>query len=88
MRYGAIPIVRETGGLKDTVIPFNTYTGEGTGFTFANINAHELLFKTKEAIDVYYNEKEKFTKLITNSMSQINDWGKSAKEYIELYRSL
>lgn len=88
MRYGTLPIVRETGGLKDTVIPFNRYTGEGTGFTFANINAHELLFKTKEAISVYYNERELFNKIIKNAMNSEYNWDKSSKEYIELYRSL
>lgn len=88
MRYGSLPIVRETGGLADTVIPYNKYTGEGTGFTFSNINAHELLFKTKEAIDVYYNDKELFVKLIKNAMKSKFDWKKSSQEYIKIYKNL
>lgn len=88
MKYGALPIVRETGGLKDTVKPYNQFTGEGTGFTFENINAHELLFKTKEAIDLFYNDKNTFIKLAKNAMKEKNDWVKSSKEYLELYRSL
>lgn len=88
MRYGAIPIVRETGGLKDTVEPYNVYTDEGTGFTFANINAHELLFKTKEAVSLYTNEREKFNKIIKNAMGKKFNWDQSSKDYIELYKSL
>lgn len=88
MRYGSIPIVRETGGLKDTVEPYNIYTDEGTGFTFANINAHELLFKTKEAVSLYINEREKFNKIIKNAMSKKFNWDQSSKDYIKLYKSL
>lgn len=88
MRYGTLPIVRETGGLSDTVIPFNRFTNEGTGFTFSNINAHELLFKTQEAIRLYYDDKEIFNKLIENAMTSVFNWRKSSKEYLELYRSL
>ncbi|NLW51935.1 MAG: glycogen synthase GlgA [Tissierellia bacterium] len=88
MRYGSLPIVRETGGLKDTVIPYNQYTNEGTGFTFENINAHELLFKTKEAVHLYYDNSEAFTHLIKNALKHRNDWKKSSQEYINLYRSL
>ncbi len=88
MRYACLPIVRETGGLKDTVKPFNKFTNEGTGFTFANINAHELLFKTKEAIKLYYKQPEVFAQLQRNAMKERNDWKTSATEYIDLYRSL
>lgn len=88
MKYGTLPIVRETGGLKDTVVPFNKFTDEGTGFTFANVNAHELLYKTKEAIQLFYDQRDKFNKLIENAMNTNYDWGNSSKEYIELYRSL
>lgn len=88
MKYGSLPIVRETGGLKDTVEPFNRYEEKGTGFTFKNINAHELLFKTKEAVSVYYNEKDLFNKIVKNAMKSKFDWEKSSKEYIDLYRSL
>lgn len=88
MRYAALPIVRETGGLKDTVQAYNQFTGEGTGFTFKNINAHELLFKTKEAIALYYEDKDAFNQLQRNAMKANFDWKHSAKEYIDLYKSL
>lgn len=85
MRYFTVPIVRETGGLKDTVIPYNKYTGEGTGFSFSNINAHELLYKIKEAVNLYYNENEKFAKVMKAAGEKDYSWVKSAKEYKKLY---
>lgn len=85
MRYGTVPVVRETGGLKDTVIPYNEYTGEGNGFSFANINAHEFLFVTKYACDIYRHHKDIWDKLVENGMSGDFSWTKSAKEYIGLY---
>ncbi len=88
MRYGALPIVREAGGLKDTVIAYNEYTGEGTGYSFANINAHELLFAAKNAIGVYANKKEVHEELIKNAMKQKNDWEKSSEKYLELYEKI
>ncbi|MDY2918346.1 MAG: glycogen synthase GlgA [Anaerococcus sp.] len=88
MRYGSLPIVRETGGLKDTVTAYNEYTGEGTGFSFANINAHELLFCIKNAIDLYRNDRESFNRLIRNAMSQKNDWEMSGEKYLELYNEI
>ncbi len=88
MRYGSLPIVREAGGLKDTVIPYNEYTGEGTGYSFANINAHELLFAAKNAIDVYNNKKDTHRHLIENAMNQKNDWEKSSEKYMEMYEKI
>jgi starch synthase len=88
MRYGTLPIVREAGGLKDTVDAYNQYTKEGTGYSFENINAHELLYTTKTAIDVYNTNKEDHNILMKNAMSKINDWEKSSKEYIKLYDSI
>lgn len=88
MRYGSLPIVREAGGLKDTVKAYNKYTGEGTGFSFENINAHELLFASKNAIDLYKNNKNAFNKLIENAMNEKNDWEESSKKYIDLYKSI
>ena len=85
MRYGTLPIVREAGGLKDTVIPYNEFTGEGTGYSFANINAHELLFTIKNAIDVYKNDRDNHNRLIKNAMKQDIDWKKSAEKYLQLY---
>ena len=88
MRYGTLPIVREAGGLKDTVIPYNEYTGEGTGYSFENINAHELLFAIKNAVNVYNTNEQAHRKLITNAMSQNNDWEMSSEKYLKLYEEI
>ncbi len=88
MSYGAIPVARETGGLKDTIIPYNEYTGEGNGFTFANINAHEFLFVTKYACDLYRNHKEIWAGLIRQAMLGDYSWNRSAREYFDLYKSM
>jgi len=85
MTYGAIPVARETGGLKDTVIPYNEYTGEGNGFTFANINAHEFLFVTKYACDLYRHYKPLWAELVKHAMQGDYSWGRSAREYAGLY---
>lgn len=87
MRYGTLPIVRETGGLKDTVTPFNEYTKEGNGFSFTNYNAHDMLNTICYALKTYEN-KEDFEKLVLNAMSIDNSWDKSAKEYKKLYKNL
>lgn len=88
LRYGSLPIVRETGGLKDTVRPYNRFTGEGNGFSFANYNAREMIDIIKYALYVYYNERDAFNKLIYNAMISDNSWRESAKLYIMLYNSL
>ena len=80
-----VPVVRETGGLKDTVTPYNEFTGEGNGFSFANINAHEFLFVTKYACDLYRNHKDVWDKIVKAGMSGDYSWKKSAKEYAGLY---
>ncbi|MBR6484632.1 MAG: glycosyltransferase, partial [Clostridiales bacterium] len=85
MAYGTVPVVRETGGLKDTVIPYNEFTGEGNGFSFANINAHEFLFITKYACDLYRNHKDVWDNIIKAGMSGDYSWKKSAGEYAGLY---
>lgn len=87
MRYGSIPIVRETGGLKDTVPPFNPMDGTGNGFTFKTYNAYDMLDAIKRGIGTYYNE-EQWNKLILNAMKGDYSWKASAKEYIDLYKSL
>ena len=87
MRYGAVPIVRETGGLKDTVIPYNIHLGEGTGFTFANYNAHEMKDAVVRAIDVY-GKSEEWGKLVKTCMSQDFSWDHSAAEYLDLYHTI
>ncbi len=86
MRYGSLPIVRETGGLKDTVQPYNMYDGSGTGFTFANYNAHELLFTMKHANDLFYNDKEAINGLIDHAMHEDFSWNASAARYLQLYK--
>ena len=88
MRYGAVPIVREAGGLRDTVEPWNRYANTGTGFTFSNINAHELLFKMKEAVSVYRNQKEDYKALTERAMQVSLDWSRSCEEYIQMYESI
>lgn len=87
MRYGTVPIVRETGGLKDTVVPYNKYTGEGTGFTFANYNAHEMKDAVVRAIETY-RDREKWRKLVISCMSQDFSWERSAREYMQLYNMI
>lgn len=85
LRYGTVPIVRETGGLKDTVESYNEFTGEGTGFTFANYNAHEMLDAIKRAISFYW-KKDIWKGIVRNGMMKDFSWSKSAKEYVKLYR--
>ena len=87
MRYGSIPIVRETGGLKDTVMPYNKFTGEGNGFSFANYNAHEMFFNLQKAIKLY-QDKNIWNNLIINAMNTDNSWKKSAQDYIRIFKSL
>lgn len=88
MRYGTIPIVRETGGLKDTVQPFDVETGQGNGFSFPDINAHDFLFLTKSAADIYCDQPNAWTQLVSNAMSGDYSWDKSALQYKELFASL
>lgn len=88
MRYGAVPLVRETGGLKDSVRPFNEYTEEGNGFSFANFNAHDFLNTIWYALKIYYEKPKTWTKIIENGQKQDFSWASSAKEYHKLYREL
>lgn len=88
MRYGTLPIVRETGGLKDTVVPYNEYTGEGTGFSFANYNADEMMNIIRYAMDIYYNRRNEWDKIIDNAMSVDYSWNTSADRYIDMYQKL
>jgi len=87
LRYGTIPIVRETGGLNDTVEAYDSYNNTGNGFTFKNYNAHELLFSIQRALSLY-NDKEKWNQIIHRAMTSDNSWKKSAKEYIKIYEEL
>jgi starch synthase len=88
LRYGTVPIVRETGGLKDTVEPYNEYEMKGTGFTFCNYNAHEMLFTVQRAMELYYNKKRRWNKIVENGMNSDFSWKTSAKEYEKLYMML
>ncbi len=88
LRYGTLPIVRETGGLRDTVIPYNEYEGTGTGFSFANYNAHEMLGIVNYAKNIYYNRKREWNKLVDRAMLTDYSWNASARKYEELYNNL
>lgn len=87
LRYGSIPIVRETGGLKDTITPYNEYDGSGNGFGFKNYINSELLSITRYALGVY-KDKDKWIKLVYNAMKSDNSWKKAAKEYVSLYKEV
>lgn len=87
LRYGSIPIVRETGGLKDTVEPWNEFSGEGNGFTFANYNAHEMLYAIRYALQCY-REPTQWKTIQKNAMSADNSWNHSAQQYKDLYQRL
>ena len=87
MRYGTLPVVRETGGLKDSVIPYNQYTGEGTGFSFANYNAHEMMGTVLAAAELYRKEPQVWVKLMDNAMAQDFSWEKAAAQYADIYYS-
>ena len=88
LRYGTLPIVRETGGLKDTVEPYNEYEGTGTGFSFANYNAHEMLYTIQYAKRVFYEHKADWNKIVERAMAKDFSWNHSAREYEQLYWSL
>ena len=85
LRYGTVPIVRETGGLKDTVEPYNEYEKTGTGFSFMNYNAHEMLATIRYAERIYYDKKRDWNKIVERGMNQDFSWKNSAKQYEELY---
>ena len=85
LRYGTVPIVRETGGLKDTVEPYNEYESKGTGFSFVNYNAHEMLGSINYAKYIFYNRKREWNKLIDRGMARDYSWYSSALKYQELY---
>ena len=86
-RYGTPPIVRETGGLKDTVIPYNEFTNEGTGFSFANYDAYEMKNTIGYAVSVF-KDKRKWEQLVKNSMKVDNSWDRSAAEYVKIYKRI
>lgn len=85
MRYGTLPIVRETGGLKDTVRPYNEFTGEGTGFSFRNFNGDEMGDAVFRAARLFWDDRDAWNQLVTQAMSQDFSWTRSADKYLDLY---
>lgn len=85
MRYGTLPIVRETGGLKDTVVPYNEFTGEGTGFSFTNFNGDEMGDAVFRAARLFWDNRDAWNQLVTQAMSQDFSWTRSADKYLDLY---
>ena len=85
MRYGTLPIVRETGGLKDTVQPYNEFTGEGTGFSFSNFNGDEMGDAVFRAARLFWDNRGTWNQLVTQAMSQDFSWTRSADKYLDLY---
>lgn len=85
MRYGTLPIVRETGGLKDTVIPYNEFSGEGTGFSFSNFNGDEMGDAVFRAARLFWDNRDVWNQLVTQAMSQDFSWTRSADKYLDLY---
>lgn len=88
LRYGTLPVVRETGGLKDSVEPYNQYTGEGTGFSFKNYSAHELYETIVRAAEIYRNDRAGWDALVRNAMSRDFSWNSSAANYMEMFNAL
>ncbi len=88
LRYGTLPIVRETGGLKDTVIPYNEYESTGTGFSFANYNAHEMYQTIRYAHSVYVSKRREWNKMVDRAMAADFSWKASADKYAEMYNWL
>ena len=88
MRFGTVPIVRETGGLKDTVTPYNKFEGTGRGFTFQNINAGDMVWVIREAVDLYHSNKEAWAGLMLEGMTADFSWSSSAKKYLDIYQRI
>lgn len=87
LRYGAVPVVRETGGLNDTVRAYNEFTGEGNGFTFRNYNAHDLLYTLRKAARIY-RDPERWSQIVTNAFAGDYSWSASAARYADIYRQI
>ena len=88
MRFGTIPVVRETGGLKDTVVPYNKFDGTGRGFTFANINAGDMVWVLREAVDLYHSNKKAWRALQREGMTADFSWDNSARQYLDIYQRI
>ncbi|MBF0780627.1 MULTISPECIES: glycogen synthase GlgA [unclassified Granulicatella] len=88
LRYGTLPIVHETGGLKDTVIPYNQFTGEGTGFSFQTFDSDIMMHVIYQALDVYYNAPKQWIQLVKQAMNAKFDWEKPALDYMNTYKEI
>ena len=88
LRYGTLPVTRETGGLRDTVLAYNEFSGDGNGFTFLYYNAHDMLHVIENAVRMYHDQRDIFNGLAIRAMKGQYGWDQSAKKYIELYRKL
>jgi len=88
LRYGCVPIVRETGGLRDTIVPYNMFTDEGNGFSFANYNAHEMLYTIERAVQYWNEDKDMWRRMMLRGMADRFDWAKPAKAYLALYEKM
>lgn len=88
MRYGTLPIVRETGGLRDSVEPYNEFENTGTGFSFNNYNAHEMLDSINYAKHIWYNDRKNWNAMVRRAMKTDFSWKNSAKEYIDVYSKI
>lgn len=88
MRYGTLPVVRETGGLQDSVVPYNRFTGEGTGFRFANMNADEMADVLLEACELFWTDAKAWSKLQRQAMGGDFSWDRAADEYLDIYHDL
>ena len=88
MRYGTLPVVRETGGLRDTVLSYNEFSGAGNGFTFLNYNAHDMLHVLERAVELYKDHPEAWKKLMERAMRGQYGWDQSAHHYVDLYKEL
>lgn len=88
MRYGTLPVARETGGLRDTVLSYNEFSGSGNGFTFLNYNAHDMLHVLEQAVDLYKNHPDAWKKLMERAMRGLYGWDQSAHHYVDLYKEL
>lgn len=88
MRYGTLPMVRETGGLRDTVIPYNQFTGKGNGFSFSNYNAHDMLHTIEQTVGMYKFQPKRWIELVAKAMKEDYSWNASSLQYVDLYESL
>ncbi len=88
MRYGTVPVVRETGGLKDTVLSYNEFTGDGNGFSFLNYNAHDMLHVLQRALHFFWNKKDVWLELQRRGMTADFSWEGSAQHYVDLYKKV